>query len=91
MVFANWFYSRRYLVLVVLRACHKNHCLGLPAISNSPLTVVRENAVTMSLLNDAMDERFRTWTWTNPIPKRSRNPSCSKCARCCAMFFLMNR
>ncbi len=59
--------------------------------SNTPLTVLRDDPVAMTRLNGAMDERFCTRSWSNPIPQHRRDPTFPKCPRCCAMFYLMNR
>ena len=56
--------------------------------SNSPLRVVREDAAQMLLLNGAMAERFTSRWWDTPLPLAERRTNFSKCARCCAAFYL---
>ena len=59
--------------------------------SNSPLAVVRQDPVTTQFLNGAMQERFCTRVWSNPLPAAERVSNFPKCSRCCATFYLQYR
>lgn len=56
--------------------------------SNSQLRVVREDVTLMSLLNKAMEERFKSRWWDTPLPLAMRRADFPKCARCCAAFYV---
>ena len=58
---------------------------------NTELQVVREDPVEMSRLNGAMQERFCTRRWLNPIPMEKRRADFPRCGCCCAKFLLVNR
>jgi hypothetical protein len=58
---------------------------------NVELQVVRADPVEMNRLNGAMQERFCTQRWLNPIPMESRRADFPRCGCCCAKFFLLNR
>ena len=55
-----------------------------------PLRMCCANPAKMVILNEAMEERFKTRTWTNPLPRVGRIPNYPKCGRCFATFVLSN-
>ena len=56
----------------------------------SPLMVSREDPAQMSILNQAMAERFKIRTWHVPLPMSERRADFPACAACAARFYLHN-
>ena len=56
--------------------------------SNTQLRVVRQSPAEAMRLNQAMEERFRTRFWGEPLPMEERVTEFPRCGRCCANFYL---
>ena len=54
----------------------------------APLSMWSKDLQRMACLNQAMMERFKTRTWSRPLPPHGRMPKYPQCACCFAKFLL---
>ena len=53
-----------------------------------PLRCTRRDKAAETVLNGMMEERFATFEFAVPLPKRERKADWTHCAKCCASFYL---
>jgi hypothetical protein len=65
---------------------HRNEA-PLFLTARNKLGCLREDPQEQIDVNQAMDERFKIYQWTTPLPMAERRPDFPKCGRCCARFY----